>query len=351
MRTTLLLSLALLLTGVNACVPTFDDNLPLIEKPTLLAIQAEPAEAAPGKEVQLNALIGTPDPSGSTPALRWGLCIARKPLTELGPVNSVCIQAPSAGQKDIIDLGSGAVVRATLPMDACRLFGPSLPEAMNGEPAGRPVDPDPTGGFYQPISATLVDSAVTSMGSVRIFCPPSGLDQEQAAAFNASYRNNQSPSIDQLSALTSAGDTLTIPEEPETLLVVPNQVLQLQAAWHTCPHSAVCGDGVCGAGEDKSNCADDCTTPRGCTGAEDYAWFNPDSRVVETRHESVRISWFSTAGHFENAVTGREEAEYDESTTEDAWTAPATAGVVRVWAVIRDSRGGQSFRSFLVTVR
>jgi hypothetical protein len=243
------------------------------------------------------------------------------------------------------------MVTATLPMDACRLFGPSLPEAMNGQPAGRPVDPDPTGGFYQPISATLVASDVTSMGSVRIFCPPSGLDQTQAAAFNANYRNNQSPSIDQLSARTGAGDSSPIPDEPETLAVARSQVLNFQASWHTCPHSSVCGDGVCGSGEDRSNCVDDCATPKGCTGAEDYAYFNPDSRNLETLHESVRVSWFSTAGHFESAVTGRDEGEYDQTTTENAWTAPATAGEVRAWAVIRDSRGGQSFRSFSIAVR
>jgi len=351
MRVRLALWFAFLPVGTSACVPTFDDNLPLIDKPTLLAIEAEPAEAAPGKEVQLSALVGTPEPKGAAPALRWGLCVARKPLTELGPVNTLCIQAPNPSEKGIIDLGSGATVTATLPMDACRLFGPSLPEPMNGEPAGRPVDPDPTGGFYQPVSATLPDSSVTSMGSVRIFCPPSGLDQEQAAAFNGSYRNNQSPSIDQLSARIDAGESLPIPDEPETLSVAPNQVLHLEAAWHTCPHSAVCGDGVCGAGEDKSNCVEDCSTPKGCTGAEDYAWFDPDSRAVQTRHESIRISWFSTAGHFENAVTGRDEAEYDQTATEDLWTAPATPGDLRVWAVIRDSRGGQSSRTFRITVR
>ena len=256
------------------------------------------------------------------PKLSWGLCIARKPLTELGPVNPVCIQAPEPGAKDIVDLGSAATVTATLPMDACRLFGPSLPEPMNGEPAGRPVDPDPTGGFYQPISVTLLDSGVTSMGSVRIFCPPSGLDQQQAAEFNAKYRNNQSPSIDSLSARTDSGETLPIPDEPEALAVAAKQVLHFEASWHACPHAAVCGDGVCGAGEDKSNCAEDCTTPKGCTGAEDYAWFNPDSRTVETRHESIRVSWFSTAGHFENAVTGREEDEFDQTTTGERWTAP-----------------------------
>jgi hypothetical protein len=342
---------SLLCSSVIGCVPTFDDNLPLIDEPTVLSVQAEPAEAAPGKEVQLSALVGTPELNGAPPDLSWGLCIARKPLTELGPVNPVCIQAPSAGSKDIVDLGSATTVTAKLPMDACRLFGPSLPEPMNGEPAGRPVDPDPTGGYYQPISVTLLDSRVTSMGSVRIFCPPSGLDQLQAAEFNATYRNNQGPRIDALSARTDSGESLPIPDEPDALVVAPKQVLHLEASWQACPRSAVCGDGVCGAGEDKSNCADDCATPKGCPGAEDYAWFNPESRHVETRHESIRVSWFSTAGHFEDAVTGREEDEFEQSTTGDVWTAPETAGTVRVWTVIRDARGGQSFRSFLVSVR
>ena len=65
----------------------------------------------------------------------------------------------------------------------------------------------------------------------------------------------------------------------------------------------------------------------------------------------ARVSWFSTAGHFQDAVTGRDEAEFDQTTTADLWTAPAAAGDLRVWAVIRDSRGGQSSRSFLVSVR
>ncbi|HEY0467330.1 MAG TPA: hypothetical protein VGC79_24190, partial [Polyangiaceae bacterium] len=64
-----------------------------------------------------------------------------------------------------------------------------------------------------------------------------------------------------------------------------------------------------------------------------------------------RVSWFSTAGHFENAVTGRDEDEFDQTNTSDLWTAPAELGEIRVWAVIRDSRGGQSSRSFLVSVR
>jgi hypothetical protein len=351
MRALFSLGLSLLAWSAVGCVPTFDDNLPLIEKPTVLAVQAEPAEAAPGKQVQLSALVGTPELNGAAPKLSWGLCLARKPLTELGPYNPVCIRPPGKGSTDLVDLGSATTVTATVPTDACRLFGPSLPEPMNGEPAGRPVDPDPTGGFYQPVSVTLLDTAVTSMGAVRIFCPPSGLDQVQAAEFNAKYRNNQSPRVAAFSVRTEVGDGLPIEDEPATLSVTPKQVLHLEASWQACPDSMQCGDDVCGAGEDRNSCAEDCTTPKGCTGAESYAWFNPESRRVETRRESIRVSWFSTAGRFRDAVTGREEAEFEQTTTENSWTAPEQPGDVRVWAVIRDARGGQSFRSFLVSVR
>jgi hypothetical protein len=341
---------SLLATAIG-CVPTFDDNLPLVTEPIVLSVQSEPAEAAPNQQVQLTGLVATPDVAGAAPALTWGLCIARKPLTELGPVNPVCIQAPQFAPDSIVALGSGQSVTATVPMDACRLFGPSLPEPMNGEPAGRPVDPDPTGGFYQPVGVTLRSSGVTSLGAVRIFCPPSGLDQEQAAAFNANYRNNQNPTVDAVLFGSNADELQPLPAEPEALQVAAGQALRFRASWAACPSSPQCGDGVCGALEDKNSCPDDCMQPKGCTGAETYAWFNPDSRVLETRHESIRVSWFATAGHFDNAVTGRDEDEFTSSSTDNGWTAPSTAGKVRVWLVVRDARGGQSFRSFLVAVR
>jgi hypothetical protein len=342
--------IAVALSCASACVPTFDDELSIVTENKLLAVESEPAEAAPGANVELTALVATPSAADAASALSWGLCIARKPLTELGPVNPVCLQlADHAPPGVLTPLGHGASVQATVPVDACRLFGPSLPEAMNGQPAGRPVDPDPTGGFYQPVSVTLLDTEVTSIGSIRIFCPPSGLDQDQAGDFNANYRQNQNPILDTLAVLDSAGIATPIPDEPAALQVKANQPLDLQAGWAACPTTAVCGDGVCGALEDKSSCADDCTTPKGCTGAEQYAWWNPDSRELETKHESIRVSWFATAGSFANPVTGRDEDEL-ATTTDNVWTAPATAGDVRFWLVIRDARGGQSFRSFTATV-
>lgn len=347
MRSCLLLAA---LSGV-ACVPTFDDNLPLITEPVVLAVQTEPAEVTPGAQVTLTGLVGTPDPNASSPSLVWGLCTARKPLTELGPVSPTCIQPPSSAPDVITDLGRGTSVMATVPADACRLFGPSLPPPMNGEPAGRPVDPDPTGGFYQPVGATLASSGVTTLGAVRIFCPPSGLDLEQARDFNSSYRNNQNPIFASIAVLSAGGDATPIPDDATSpLRVAPGKSLRFQASWEACPTTATCGDGVCSPLEDRNNCADDCTTFRGCTGAESYAFFNPDSRQLETHHEFIRVSWFSTAGRFESAVTGRDESEVDETDTQNGWTAPSAAGEVRLWLVIRDARGGQSFRSFLISV-
>ena len=329
MRANLLQVLALTSLSVSGCVPSFEDNLSTVLQPEVLAVQAEPAEAAPGETVQLSALVASPDLSASTPELVWGLCTARKPLTELGPVNPVCIQAPRAAPDAIVALGSGASVSATLPMDACRLFGPSLPEPMNGEPAGRPVDPDPTGGFYQPVTVTLVANSVTTLGAVRLFCPPAGLDLDQAAAFNSSYHRNQNPTLDTVRTLDAAGVATPLPDSSAlSLTVQPGQSLHLQTNWATC------------AASDSA-----------CTGAETYVAFNADTRQLDTKHESVRVSWYASAGSFAHPVTGRDEDEFALTNTENTWTASPNTGDARLWLVVRDSRGGQSFRSFVISVQ
>jgi hypothetical protein len=344
------LAFAAALLCCASCVPRFDDQLSVVSEPRLLAVQSEPAEAAPGEPVTLRALVATPTATRAPPTLSWGLCTARKPLTELGPVNPVCLQRPAPALRDsITPLGSGTSVSATLPMDACRLFGPSLPEAMNGQPAGRPVDPDPTGGFYQPVSVTLLDSNVTSLGDVRIFCPPSGLDQDQAGDFGANYRRNENPVLSGVVRIDAAGASIPVPDEPDALQANAGQALHFQTSWAACPSSPACGDDICGALEDRTNCPADCATPKGCTGAETYAWWDPDARQLESRHEAIRVSWFASAGRFENPVTGRDEDEFS-ATTDNTWTAPAAGGEVRLWLVVRDARGGQSFRTFLISV-
>jgi hypothetical protein len=88
-----------------------------------------------------------------------------------------------------------------------------------------------------------------------------------------------------------------------------------------------------------------CDAGLGCGGSESYLWFNPEKRTLETRREAIRISWFVTAGDLDADRTGRSESEADKNTSQNGWTAPNEAGVVSVWVVARDDRGGVGWRA------
>jgi hypothetical protein len=334
----------------SACVPSFDDDLSAITTPRVLAIQSLPAEAAPGASVTLSALVAVPD--GGTSSLHWELCTDRKPLTELGPVNPDCLALPEGDPDAGTALGAGNAVTVQLPKDACQIFGPIRPPAVAGQAQGRPVDPDITGGFYQPVTARLSATDSVTLGAVRLSCPLTDATPSQLTAFGALYRPNQNPDFSALTLEHAAGESVPI-EDGASLSVAPGERVQLEASWATCPTESVCGDGICGANEDKSSCAADCAMATGCTGAETYPVFDATTQQITSHRESIRLSWYASAGSFENPVTGRDETE-TVSSSENGWTAPSSApGVetVHFWVVIRDARGGQSFRSFAATVQ
>jgi hypothetical protein len=83
---------------------------------------------------------------------------------------------------------------------------------------------------------------------------------------------------------------------------------------------------------------------------ESFPVYDIAAQTLVTHREALRVSWFATAGSFEHEVTGHTEAE-SETTTENRWTAPATPGVVHLWTVLRDSRGGADFASYDVTIQ
>ena len=75
-----------------------------------------------------------------------------------------------------------------------------------------------------------------------------------------------------------------------------------------------------------------------------------------TRRESLRVSWFTTAGSFERDRTGRagdegEAGEPPESFTENTWTAPEDARATQLWLVLRDARGGVAFTTLAAVTR
>lgn len=345
-RLRLLLTLIPLAAG---CVPDFHDEPALVLARRIVAVQSEPAEAKPDEAVQLRALVVDPNVAAAPAFPRFGLCLARKPLTELGPVSPACLDDPASDTEALVALGAGESVSARLPLEACRLFGPSRPEPKDGEAAGRAVDADPTGGYFQPVTAKLDAARELAVGSVRLSCALPAVTQAQALEFTRSYRVNQNPELSALSVLRGDDSTELTPEhraaDTAPTRVAPGERLTLRASWSECSEASTCGDGICGAGEDRASCVSDCSKPRGCTGAEFYAWFDPQSRAVSTRRESLVLSWFATGGELESPRTARDEADL-ASFSDNTWTAPLSEGEARLWVVLSDARGGQSWRSY-----
>ncbi|HKQ70248.1 MAG TPA: hypothetical protein VJT73_12955 [Polyangiaceae bacterium] len=340
------LALGLLL----GCKPDFDDRAALVEGPRVLAVASTPAEAPPGARVSLRALFVD---AGGTPAdapIDWALCRERKPLTELGPVNPACFAAASP---ELVSLGVGLHVTVTIFPDACRLFGPNPPESKKGEPRGRPVDPDLTGGFYVPTRLRWLEGPAESYatGQTRLTCDPGRVTPEQAREYQHLYRANENPAVERLVAVRGPSEETLAPvtsSEP-TLRVARGEAVTLRVSWPACPASAICGDGICSPDEDATNCEADCRDPHGCTGSESYVAFDPLTLALGERRELIRASWFATAGTFDVAATGSAErgAAPDSS---NVWHAPNAAGKVYVWIVLRDDRQGAGWESYEIDV-
>lgn len=334
---------ALSLIALGACTPEIDDRAALITGPTLLAIASTPAEAAPPAKVTLRALYVDQEGERSDGELDWGFCVARRAFTDQGTVSPVCLSPEGDG---VLRLGKGASVEGALPMDGCRLFGPDRPAPMAGEPAGRPVDPDPSGGYYQPARLLVRDGGDRyAVGTTRLSCGVSGANAEVAAEYGARYRANESPAVASFS-LVQGGSAEPVVDGTR---VAPGAKVTLRASWAACPSTSVCGDGVCGIDETAMTCEGDCKAPRGCSGAEQYVRFDPETRTIVTKRESIRVSWFTTGGQMTDDVVGR-AADQTQNDVENGWTAPTKAGPVRMWLVIRDDRGGIGWSEYVIDV-
>lgn len=315
---------ALLLTAlaVTGCKPDLDDTLSLIDGPRVLAIVSDPPEAAPGAPVTYRALFvgGEGDDSSN---LSWAHCADRKPLAELGPVSPRCFDSDAVW---IRALGTGREVRGNLPSDGCRNFGPEVPQATAGEPTGRPVDPDSTGGFYQPVVLTLDDELMGlthSIGQTRLSCGIAGVTPDILKEFNNRHVSNSNPAISGLlvdGVRWKEGDPIG-----ETHLVTPGQTVDLRVFWDECESAP-------------------------CTGAEPYVHFDPISRTLVETRESIRIAWYTEAGQFGEERSGRAPDDL-RSFSANTWTAPQAEGATRLWVVIRDDRGGVGWAEYIVEVR
>jgi hypothetical protein len=338
---------------VAACKPEIEGRPSEIVGPRVLAVRSQPADAKPSETISYDALFVDSEGLGDPAALDWALCLAGKSLTQPGTVSAECLTAEG---DEIGALGSGGAVMATIPKDACALFGPTPQTPEAGQPASRPVDPDTTGGYYQPVRVleTAEESGAYSVGVTRLSCGLGGATQAQAADFTRRSKPNQNPELEVLLAIDADDNATALPalDSEQSLSVPAGSELTLYASWPECPLEPECGDGICSPGEDSSpsGCPDDCREPRGCRGSEPYVYFDPVSRELRDRREAIRISWYATAGQFKNERTGSSESQADQSTTENTWTAPDGEAAVKLWVVIRDDRGGVGWGSYQLEV-
>jgi hypothetical protein len=365
-RTSRALKVALLAASsfAVACQPEFTERSSAVTALRILGVKADPAETKPSvlaKDVAYSALVADANGTVNMLDIDWAYCILPTPVSELNDVSPLCLRpdGPQIVHFAMKGINTSAAIPydQTLGQNACNQFGPDIPAAPDGGEPGRPADPDSTGGFYQPIRLLYVNAKGAydfTLAQNRIRCNLPGATAEVASDYDARYRLNQNPEIDSVVATVNGGANVKLKTEDmgDSGLVVPaGTAVSLTASYASCPTVPVCGNGICEAKEDKSNCEMDCMTAKGCTGAEPYAYFDLSTRMLVDRREAIRVSWFTNRGSFRDDRTGNTEDQAAATTTENAWTAPKEAGPAMVWAVIRDSRGGLSWRSYKITVQ
>ncbi|MCX5742713.1 MAG: hypothetical protein NT062_09475 [Proteobacteria bacterium] len=288
-----------LLLGLVACDAPLDQRLAIIDQPRLLAITTEPAEARPGDLVTYGALVAGPDGPILTPPT-WAFCTAGKPPTEDNAVAPACL-----GDDDVIALGAQLTVTAALPADGCRVFGPDVPDV-----GFRPRDPDPSGGYFQPIRADVDD--LRAFGLSRITCKLPNAPSAIAQAYLTDYEPNVAPALAPL-AIAQAGTPLASDAIPAGANV------DLIATWPT-------------------------------QARESYLYYDRARVALVTRREALRVSWYATRGGLDVDASGI--AEDDPATSvSTTFHAPATPGPVWLWLVLRDSRGGLATQTIELTIR
>ncbi len=339
-----------------ACAPTLDAQTWRITGARVLAVRADPAEAAPGKKVTLQALVVTPTGELTAPSLQWAACTARTPLAEQAPVAVTCLTDEGA---QIDALADAPTATWMVPNDVCGQFGPNPPVATDGQPAGRPSDPDSTGGWYAPIrvEGPLASSDVDFF-RVRLRCPLAGTTQQQAADFQQGYRTNVPPQLAHLQLQRADGVALPV-AVTDIVTLHPGETVTWRASWPDCGDHAVCGDGHCDVDErltaspgdtSVTACKADCFKPAGCGGAERYLRFDVISRALVIQREAIDAAFYTTGGTLADPASGR-TSDDPGSDVSTGFTAPDTPGTVWLWLVLRDDRGGVGWQGWQVHVQ
>jgi hypothetical protein len=273
-----------------ACKPDLGARTSLVTEERVLAVRIDPPEAAEKDTVAYSILIASPSGDVTMETVDWAWCNARKPLSELEPVNPDCL---ARAADFIVPLGAGMTASGDIPNNACRLFGPEVPPPKPGEMYGRPVDPDPTGGYYQPVRVLVGDGSIQGIATVRIACGIGTASPDAILDFQKNYVTNKNPEI---TGLTTSPTHFDI-------------------TWKE---------------------------------TESYIAYDRTQLKNVPRREAMSVAWFVTAGTVASDRTGR--AEDDPATNSGVDYTAQGSGTVHGWAVLRDDRGGVAWQSFMVQV-
>ena len=261
------------------CADELDQRLAILTEPRVLAVVATPAEALPGEEVSYRALVGGPD-GELTGAVDFQYCTTPKPPTEDNSASVDCVA------------GTALAPVGTIPADACQTFGPDT--VKDGF---RPRDPDPSGGYYQPVH--VVGDGLLAIALSRVTCDLANAPGDVSIDYKQHYVANANPVLHAvvLPALHAGGD------------------VTLSASWDE---------------------------------PETFIYYDQLGQTLITRREAMRLSVFATAGSTD--VDAIAVAEDDPATSGSiTWHVPA-AGPQTLFFVLCDERGGIDTRTIAVDV-
>ncbi len=252
----------------------------------LVGCQAPPEERRPSFVDGPRLLAVRSEPAEARPGATITLDTLRVDALE-PPTFAFCVKGRSAAEYNAVDdacLGEGPFVvpiaaTAKLPLEGCALFGSEPRPPLPGEPPVRPADPDETGGYFQPVR--VAGRTIEGFGAVRLSCELPAVPAAIAQDYRARFRPNRNPT----------GLTLEVTEG------------RLLARWD--PESR-----------------------------ERFVRFDLATGRLEERDERLRIAWFSTGSALSADVT--ESLEGSETSIDF----PPQGQLTRVWAVLRDERGG-----------
>jgi hypothetical protein len=150
----------------------------------------------------------------------------------------------------------------------------------------------------------------------RIFCGLANAPNGPITQYGKEYTLNQNPVIASLTLQPPGSDPVEVPPVSAggaPFQVTNGQTVSLTVSW-----------------------------PAGSV--ESYPAWDVLTQTLPNHNEAMRVSWYATAGSFEHDITGRSEFE-TETFAQNTWT-PGTPGLVHLWVVLHDSRGGTDFAGY-----